>query len=126
MKKLCLYPLAALLGTVPLQPAQASGLLGMWTENGGPGAARIAPCGAAADQLCATGYDRNPDGSVGRKRAVVLRDLKPDGKNRWRGTYLDGSRKLPATVTLVAKGKVSMRVCLLILCQTVSYTRIGD
>jgi uncharacterized protein (DUF2147 family) len=76
--------------------------------------------------LCATGYDRNADGSVGRKRGIVLRDLKADGKNRWRGTYLDGSRKLPATVTLTANGKVTMRVCLLMFCQSVTYTRIGN
>jgi uncharacterized protein (DUF2147 family) len=126
MKYLCLCILAMIWTLSPLDAARASPLLGMWTENGGPGAARIAACGSATEPLCATGYDRLPDGSVGRKRAIVLRDLKPDGKNRWRGTYLDGNRKLPATVKLVAKGKVSMRVCLLILCQTVTYTRIGD
>jgi uncharacterized protein (DUF2147 family) len=126
MKNVCLCVIAMLFVVALPQQAKASPLLGLWTENGGPGAARIAPCSGAPQLLCATGYDRRPDGSVGRKGAVVLRDLKPVGKNRWRGTYLDGNRKLPATVTITANGKVTMRVCLLVLCQTASYTRIGD
>lgn len=126
MRYLCLCILALIWTLLPLHAAQASPLLGLWTENGGPGAARIAPCGAAPILLCATGYDRLPDGKVGRKREVVLRDLKPDGKNRWRGFYLDGNRKLPAKVKLVAKGKVTMRVCVFVICQTASYSRIDD
>ncbi len=126
MRSIVLLSFALFFAFSPLHAAQESPLLGMWTENGGPGAARIGPCSAAPTLLCATGYDRNADGSVGRKRGIVLRDLKADGKNRWRGTYLDGSRKLPATVTLTANGKVTMRVCLLMFCQSVTYTRIGN
>jgi uncharacterized protein (DUF2147 family) len=121
---MCILGMICLLS--PLNPVHASPLLGIWIEDNGPGAARIAPCTEAPQRLCATGYDRLPNGKIGRKGAVVLRDLQPDGKNRWRGTYLDGDRKLPATVRLVANGKVTMRVCLLVLCQTATYARIGD
>lgn len=126
MRYLCLS-IAAMLCFLSLpQQAKASPLLGLWTENGGPGAARMAPCSDAPQRLCATGYDGLPNGTIGRKGAVVLRDLKPDGQKRWRGTYLDGGRTLPATVKLVANGKVTMRVCLVVLCQTVTYTRVGE
>lgn len=126
MRRLATYLCAIVLAFHAGGEASASPLLGLWTEDGGPGAARIAPCATAPQRLCATGYDRLPDGSVGRQRAVVLRDLKADGQKRWRGTYLDGTRKLPAVVSLVAPGAVTMRVCLLVFCQTAKYKRIAD
>lgn len=126
MSRLCLCILAALLVLFPSEPASASPLRGMWTEVDGPGAARIAACTTPSNRLCATGYERRTNGSIGRAVGLVLVDLREDGPRRWRGTYLDGNRRLPATVRLVSPTMVTMRVCLLVLCQTVSYRRTSE
>jgi len=116
-----------LLTTVLAEPvtlANHSPLLGIWTEINGPGAARIELCKQTAGRLCATGLARSKDGQPGRVDAgIVLSDLALDGPNRWRGTYHDGKRLLPATVRLVSPRVVEMKVCILLFCQSARYAR---
>lgn len=108
----------------PATPANHSPLLGIWTEINGPGAARIEPCKQTAGRLCATGLARRANGQPGRVDAgIVLSDLALDGPNRWRGTYHDGKRQLPATVRLVSPRVVEMKVCILMFCQSARYAR---
>lgn len=110
--------------TDPATLPNPSPLLGTWTEINGPGAARIEPCKQTAGRLCATGLARRPNGQPGRVDAgIVLSDLALDGPNRWRGTYHDGKRLLPATVRLVSPRVVEMKVCILMFCQTARYAR---
>jgi len=101
-----------------------SPLLGTWTEINGPGAARIEPCRTTPDRLCATGLARRPNGQPGQtETGLVLSDVTLDGPNRWRGTYHDGKRLLPATLRLMSPRVVEMKVCILMFCQTAQYAR---
>jgi len=101
-----------------------SPLIGVWSEINGPGAARIAPCAANPDKLCAIGLARRSDGHAGRvDTGVVLSDITVSGSNRWRGTYHDGKRQLPATLQLAAPRIVEMKVCLFLFCKTARYAR---
>jgi uncharacterized protein (DUF2147 family) len=102
--------------------APASPLVGVWVEVNGPGMARIAPCSAAPDRLCVTGLSRKA-GGVTVEIGLVMTDIRATGSNRWRGTYLDGKRTLPATLRIVGERRVELKVCLLFLCQTASYER---
>jgi uncharacterized protein (DUF2147 family) len=102
--------------------APVSPLLGVWAEVNGPGMARLAPCPRSAELVCATGLSRNSAGKVTEK-GLVLTDVRLEGANRWRGTYHDGSRKLPATLRMAGPNQVQMKVCLLVICQTATYAR---
>ncbi|MBY0285187.1 MAG: DUF2147 domain-containing protein [Sphingomonas sp.] len=101
-----------------------SPLLGTWTEIDGPGAARIEPCSKTPGRLCATGLARRAKGQPGQvETGLVLSDVTLDGPNRWRGTYHDGKRQLPATLRLMSPRVVEMKVCILMFCQTARYAR---
>ncbi len=101
-----------------------SPLVGTWTEINGPGAARIEPCGNLPGRLCATGLARRANGQPGRvDDGIVLSDIAVDGPNRWRGTYHDGKRLLPATLRLMSPRVVEMKVCIFMFCQTAHYAR---
>ncbi|OYY89976.1 MAG: hypothetical protein B7Y45_09650 [Sphingomonas sp. 28-66-16] len=113
---------AALSDAVPM--TSHSPLLGIWTEINGPGAARIEPCNQGPARLCATGLARRANGQPGRvDDGIVLSDITLDGPNRWRGTYHDGKRLLPATLRLMSPRVVEMKVCILVFCQTARYAR---
>ncbi|MBY0520311.1 MAG: hypothetical protein K2P79_07795 [Sphingomonas sp.] len=113
---------AALTETAPM--ANASPLIGIWTEINGPGAARIEPCGQKPGKLCATGLARRGNGNQGRvDSGIVLSDLIADGPNRWRGSYHDGKRLLPATLRLMSPRVVEMKVCVMVFCRTARYGR---
>lgn len=104
--------------------ATNSPLVGTWAEIGGTGAARIERCAANSDQLCATGLARRADGKPGFvDDGLVLTGIIVAGKG-WKGTYLDGNRKLPAELNLESADKVRMKVCLLFMCQTARYARV--
>lgn len=108
----------------PAPMATHSPLLGVWTEINGPGAARIEPCKKSSGRLCATGLARRPNGLPGRvDDGLVLSNLALEGPNRWRGSYHDGKRLLPATLRLVTPRIVEMKVCIFLLCQTAKYAR---
>jgi uncharacterized protein (DUF2147 family) len=102
--------------------ATPSPLVGTWTEVGGPGMARIAPCTGTPGMLCAMGLARKKSGGLA-ETGIVLSEVRPDGANRWRGTYHNGKQKLPATLNQTRAGEVSMKVCMLMLCQTAIYRR---
>jgi uncharacterized protein (DUF2147 family) len=104
--------------------AASSPLLGVWTEIDGPGAARIVPCAQRTGQLCAIGLAPQANGRPERAESgIVLSDLTPIGGNRWRGTYHDGGRRLPATLRLMSPRVVEMKVCILLFCQSARYRR---
>jgi len=103
--------------------AAPSPLVGTWTEIGGPGMARIESCKTADGALCAVGLSRNKVGKI-VETGLVLSDVRPDGTDRWKGTYHHGKQKLPATLSLIDQRQVKMRVCMLMLCQTAVYARI--
>lgn len=121
MIRICLLMLAAFLSGQAIA-APTSPLIGVWVEVNGPGMARIEPCSGSVNMLCATGLDRRPAGRL-VETGLVLSQVRPDGAARWRGTYHDGTRKLPATLRLTSPQKVQMRVCLFVICQTATYAR---
>jgi uncharacterized protein (DUF2147 family) len=106
--------------------AAPSPLDGVWSEINGPGAARIAPCSRQGQAMCATALRRAAGGApVASDGHLVLRSVVPDGNNRWKGTYIDGSRALPATLRFAARDVVEMKVCILFICQSARYRRVG-
>jgi uncharacterized protein (DUF2147 family) len=102
--------------------AAAPSPLGMWTEVSGSGMARIAECKKPAGALCAMGLARDRVGQI-VETGIVLSDIRPDGRNRWKGTYHHGRQKLAATLSMVDQRQVKMRVCMLVMCQTALYAR---
>lgn len=121
MKKLfCLLAIAFFFGKATAAPS--SPLIGLWLEVDGPGIARIEPCANNRKQLCAMGLSRR-SGAVAIETGIALSAIQPTGENRWRGSYHDGKRKLPATLRMANANRVEMKVCILVLCQTATYTR---
>lgn len=124
MVRNCLI-IVLLLTTFRAEAAATSPLLGTWSEVGGPGIARIEPCVAASQALCAMGLARNKEGRL-VETGVALSDLRPDGSNRWKGAYHHGRQRLSATVSMIDQRRVKLRVCMLVLCQTAIYVRSRD
>lgn len=118
---LSLFALAAATATTPASP-----LDGVWSEIDGPGAARIASCGPQRQAMCATAMRKKAGGApVPADGRLVLKAVVPSGNNRWSGTYIDGSRALPATLRFASRDVVEMRVCIMFFCQTARYRRVG-
>lgn len=119
-----LVALAAIVGGQPTAAAAAkvSPLAGTWSEVKGPGLARIGPCPDAPTLLCAMGLDRRAPGRP--ETGLVLTGIRPSGPAKWRGTYHDGSRRLPATIRFSGPQQVEMKVCLVVICQTATYARV--
>lgn len=115
--------LAAAATLVAAAASPPSPLIGVWIEINGPGAARIAPCPSAPDQLCATGLARRQDFA---ETGLVLSAVVPDGNNRWRGRYHLGSQRPGATLKLVRSDEVEMKVCLFLFCQSARYQRLRE
>lgn len=108
---------------VKLNAATPSPLVGTWQEIGGPGIARIGPCAAAPQALCATGLSRNKSGQL-VETGLVLSGVTATGSGRWKGTYRADGRKLPATLQLLSPQRVKMKVCILAFCQSATYQKI--
>lgn len=119
-KLFCLLAVAFFVGQATAAPS--SPLIGLWLEVGGTGAARIEPCANNRKQLCAMGLSRR-SGAAPIETGIALSAIQPSGENRWRGAYHDGTRKLPATLRMANANRVEMKVCILVLCQTATYTR---
>jgi uncharacterized protein (DUF2147 family) len=103
-----------------------SPLDGVWSEIDGPGAARIAPCPNQSQTMCAFALRKKAGSApVASDGHAVLKAVVPDGNNRWKGTYIDGSRALPATLRFAARDVVEMKVCILFICQSARYRRVG-
>jgi uncharacterized protein (DUF2147 family) len=100
----------------------SSPLVGTWSEVDGRGMARIDSCETQKSALCATGLSRNRAGQI-VEVGLVVSDIRPDGKNRWSGTYHQGKRRLPATIYLIDGRQVKLTVCIAMICQTANYTR---
>lgn len=106
--------------------ATPSPLDGVWSEIDGPGAARIAPCPNQPLAMCATALRKKAGSApVASDGHVVLKAVVPDGTNRWKGTYMDGTRALPATLRFAARDVVEMKVCILFICQSARYRRVA-
>ncbi len=99
-----------------------SSIEGTWRASDGSGSAQIGPCADDAVTLCASEITMTPGGlATGR---VVVRGLRQASATRWRGTYLMGRERLPATVELRSYDLAAMTACRWVLCQTVTYERV--
>lgn len=101
-----------------------SPLVGTWQEVGGTGMARIEPCAATPQALCATGLARNKAGKI-VETGLVLSGVTATGRDAWKGTYRGDGRKLPATLQLLSPQRVRMKVCLLVVCQSATYEKVS-
>jgi uncharacterized protein (DUF2147 family) len=107
--------------SVPAAPKApiASGPMGEWTVADGSARIGIHSCGA---NFCGTVTLAKEKDRVGER---ILRDMKPDGENRWRGTILDPRSGKIYQSTMTLKGS-SLRVdgCVMgFLCGGETWTR---
>ena len=97
----------------------ASGPLGEWLVGDGSARIGIHACGA---NLCGTVTATKEKGRMGER---ILRDMKPDGENRWTGTILDprSGKVYQSTMTLTG-GSLRVEGCLMgVLCGGETWTR---
>jgi uncharacterized protein (DUF2147 family) len=119
LKRIILLATAFVAGQAVATPT--SPLIGMWVEVNGTGMARIGPCSTSVDRLCATGIARRSGTLL--ETGLVMSDIRTSGANRWRGTYLDNGRSLPATLKRVGERHIELKVCIFVLCQSATYER---
>ena len=116
----------------PLPPGP--GLQGEWRNTKNTVHLRVAPCGAA---LCGTvswaADQQRADARKGSGKELVgsqlLRELKPDGDDTWRGKIYIPDVNTTASATVVQMSPVLIRVsgCTLfgLACRTQHWHRIG-
>ena len=93
--------------------------MGEWLVADGSARIGIHACGA---NLCGTVTSSKEKGRVGER---ILRDMKPDGENRWTGTILDPRSGKIYQSTMTLKGSI-LRVdgCFMnVLCGGETWTR---
>ncbi len=95
------------------------GPMGEWVVADGTARIGIHACG---ENLCGTVTLAKEKGRLGER---ILRDMKPDGANRWKGTILDPRSGKVYQSTMTLKGN-SLRVegCIMgMLCGGETWTR---
>ncbi len=124
---------AALLGMILTSPSYAQtaspSLNGVWIAEDGSTTVRIAPC-AGSTNMCATIIKERlplPKGATSGINQVIVKDMKPSGKNSWKGKFVDGQGTLNATAKLLKPTSLAFRACLaVVLCETINYKRVSD
>ncbi len=128
-------PLAVILfGMILTSPAHAQttvspSLNGVWIDESGDTTVRVAPCARSAN-LCATVIKERlplPKGATSALNQVIVKDMKPSGKNIWKGQFIDTQGTIAATAKLINPTSLTFRGCVAaFLCQTIKYKRISD
>ncbi len=119
--------LLAIAAGAPGAAAQDAGIGGRWSPMDGSTIINIAPCAAQASRLCAVVEQETlAPGEPSLRGQVVVGDLAPSGRGRWRGRYVEGGVDYGATVRLISPSLVEFRICVApFLCATDRYRRTG-
>ena len=99
-------------------------LFGNWRALDGSSTVAIAKCSNSPD-LCATvvaeQLEAGQPSSVGQ---VVVRDIRLDKKQNWRGTYILDGANYAAKIKPISNTSMAFKVCVIaFLCQTQIYER---
>jgi uncharacterized protein (DUF2147 family) len=105
--------------------APAAPLAGVWRQTDNSATVRIAPCGNRGE-LCATVIaERLAPGEPSQLNQVVARDIRPAGKQSWKGKYLADGQSLAATAKLSGNDRMTFKVCVMpLLCDTLRFNRV--
>lgn len=143
MRKRSLILAAATLGLAAAPALAADGPEGLWLVQDHTAKVRIGPCAAHADKLCgeivwahpkpgeeAAKTDiHNPDPKL-RDRPIVglplIRDFRAAGVGRWEGGKIYDPRSgktYNSKMQLTASGELKVDGCVMMFCQTQTWTR---
>jgi uncharacterized protein (DUF2147 family) len=118
-----------ILTTAAYSQTVSPSLDGVWRQDDGSTTVRIAPC-AGSVNLCATVIEERlplPKGVTSSMNQVIVKDMKPSGKNSWKGKFIDAQGTLDATAKLSNPTSLAFRACVAVfLCQTNNFKRVSD
>ncbi len=133
-----------LFGLTAASGAQAADLSGVWLTEDGEARVKFAPCGSS---VCGTVVGlkqpidpetgkpltdkKNPDTSKRLRPmigVVIALGFKDAGDGKWSGTFYNAEDGRSYTGTIVHSGPSTLTVtgCLLMFCQTQTWTRVGS
>ncbi|MGJ8529002.1 hypothetical protein [Maritalea sp.] len=102
---------------------------GVWQPGNKESRYEISYCGNGA-QLCALVKWIDPafvnDDNRKFINTYLFSELPPSGRNKWRGTISFQGRKISGVVKQLSSEKLSVRACLLFLCEEVLLDRVAD
>jgi uncharacterized protein (DUF2147 family) len=100
-------------------------LEGKWRNKDGSATVKIDQCKSSTD-LCATVIEEKlAPGETSALGEVIVRDIRKDTNNLWKGKFADGKSTLAATITVKDADNADFKICaLLLLCETQSFSRI--
>jgi uncharacterized protein (DUF2147 family) len=103
----------------------ASPLAGTWRAEDGSATVRIAPC-PNRNGFCGTVIADNPEpGTPSLVNQMVLRDVQPQRRNEWRGTYVVDGQSMRARIRMPSQNRATFRVCAMgILCDNITFVRM--
>lgn len=112
-----LTPLAA-----TAQPTNT--LPGIWIADDGTSTVRIAPC-PSSTLLCGTVIDeRLKSGETSYLNQIVVRDIKPSGK-QWSAKFVGDGASFNAKVKQIGADRMAFKICAFaFLCDTQTFVRV--
>lgn len=127
--------LVALAARIPSAAAAQEALEGQWRNPKGSIVVRVAPCGGA---YCGTVVRASEKAKAGARKGGtpnligtrILTNLRPAGKNTYRGQAFEPKRKIraPATVRMVGPNAIEVKGCAIggmLLCKEQRWTRVS-
>jgi uncharacterized protein (DUF2147 family) len=136
MKTILTTAALALLATaVPVTASAQAALEGQWRNPKGSIVVRVAPCGGS---YCGTVVRASEKARAGARKGGtpsligtrILSNLRPAGKNTYRGQAFDPKRNIraPATVKMVGPNAIEVKGCAIggmLLCKEQRWTRVS-
>lgn len=106
--------------------APTAPLAGIWQQDDNSSTVRISACGKPGD-LCATVIaERLAPGEPSLLNKVVAREIKPSGKQIWKGKYVADAQPMAATAKLSGKDRMTFKVCFnALICDSVRFKRVA-
>lgn len=106
------------------KPGAAPALTGFWAPQDRSAVIEVAPCPQNSAKLCAVVVKETlAAGEPSLLGQVVVKDLAPKGKNKWRGRYVVDGSDLGANARLTGPSQLEFQICLGFFCETETYTR---
>ncbi|CAA9508968.1 MAG: hypothetical protein AVDCRST_MAG44-1256 [uncultured Sphingomonas sp.] len=127
--------LSAVAAAAPANASPPAALEGQWRNPKGNVVVRVAPCGGG---YCGTVVRASEKAKAGARKGGtpnligtrILTNLRPAGKNTYRGQAFEPKRKIraPATVRMVGPNAIEVKGCAIggmLLCKEQRWTRVS-
>jgi uncharacterized protein (DUF2147 family) len=110
-------------GTAQAEPSQ--NLDGVWRLQDNSAIVRVAKCPKSKNWCATVIEERLAAGESSQLNQMIVREMRPAGKQGWTGQYVLDGQTMKATAKLLRPDRLAYKVCALaFLCETIRLERV--